>query len=103
MSLKTQMEIDTNIFISEDDFGDVATLTKGGSPSIVSTINVVLTEEFRSVNGVENLYPVALAKTSDISGVKHRDTLEVKSVTKYIIGIHPSDDGLMTELILSQD
>jgi hypothetical protein len=81
-----------------------ATITAGLT---TSAINVIFTDAFKAVNPatgeVETSAPQAEGKTSDLAGVAHGDALTINSIAYKVIGIQPSEDGLMTTLILSRD
>lgn len=82
-----------------------ATYTPSGG--VVKTIKVVFDSEYLSVQvvgdvGVESASPAAHCKTSDLTGVKHNDTLVIEGTTYYVTEIHPDGTG-MTLLILSKD
>ena len=92
-----------DIFLT--DFAVDATYTPSGG--VVKTIKVVFDSEYLSVQvvgdvGVESETPTAHCKTSDLTGVKHNDTLVIEGTTYYVTEIHPDGTG-MTLLILSKD
>ncbi|OGP65795.1 MAG: hypothetical protein A3K22_00985 [Deltaproteobacteria bacterium RBG_16_42_7] len=69
-------------------------------------IKVFFDNDYQGVNmftgEVESAGPQAQAKTSDVVGVAHGDTLEIRGITYYIKGIKPDATGI-TNLVLSKD
>ena len=51
---------------------------------------------------IESSGPRATCRESDVAGVAHGDTLEVRSVTFSVVEVHPDGTGLVI-LILSKD
>lgn len=104
-ALTTQMTTDLEVFFNSGDFAAAATYTHIGS--IAVEISVLFDDAFQAFNAETGRYetsaPQAVCKASDVSGVAHRDVLVINSVTYYVTGIQPSDDGLTTTLILSKD
>jgi hypothetical protein len=92
------MAADLDAFFNTDEFADSATYNG-------ATINGIFTDAFQlsTVGGMETSSPQFETKTSSVSSAAHRDTLVINSVTYYVIGIQPSEDGLTTVLILSKD
>ena len=72
----------------------------------IKTIKVHFSEEFEittpeGIVGVESNIPNALCKDSDITGVKHGDTLGIKTITYKVVEIRRKGTGL-TKLILER-
>jgi hypothetical protein len=103
-ALSTQFTTDLDVFFNTGDFAVAATLTHDGAPT---TINVIFTDAFRVMNaatgGYETSDPQADCKASDVSNAIHGDTLTVNNILYKIIGIQPSEDGLVVTLVLSKD
>jgi len=95
LKLREIMEQDLDVFVDPEGLGRAATIKR--------QINVLFTQEFRVTAGVEDIYPVALAKSADVAGVRHGDIVVINWIERKVIGIQPGDGGLMTELILSKE
>jgi len=104
MTFKTQMELDLDVFIDPDEFGVSALFTHG---STAATIDGLFTDAFKLVNpatgNIESSSPQIECKTTDASPAVHGDTIRLSAVNYKIIGIQPSEDKLMTVLLLSRD
>jgi len=100
MSLSQDLTTDLDTFLDTTDFAVAATLNG------TTAINVIFDAAYEAVNlqtgEVEGAAPVAICKSSDVSGVSHGDTLDVNGTTYYVRGIQPDGTGLTT-LILSED
>jgi hypothetical protein len=100
----TQFATDLAVFFDTDDFAIAATLTHAGAGT---SIIVIFDDAFKVFNaesgGFETSEPQALCKASDVSSAIHGDTLTINSIAYKIIGIQPSEDGLITTLVLSKD
>lgn len=105
MSLADTMEDDLGTFLSTDDFAEPATYTHTGEEAV--EINVIFGKPFLAIMpteaGVDSSSPQALCATEDVESAAHGDTLVIDGTTYYVIDIQPSEDGLMTVLILSED
>jgi hypothetical protein len=95
LKLREILQEDLDVFVDPEELGTAATISR--------RIKILFSQEFRITGGVEDLYPVALAKSGDVAGVKHGDIVVINWVEREVIGIQPGDGGLMTELILSKD
>jgi len=100
--LSIESAADRAAFLST--FGEAVTYTpQGGQPR---SIDMIFDGPQRVQNvqtgEIEMTAPEGLCDTGDVSGVKHRDTIERQSVTYYVIGIEHDGTG-MTTLILSKD
>lgn len=95
MKLRDIMQQDLDVFVDPEELGSAATIKR--------RINILFSQEFRVTGGVEDLYPVALAKSADVAGVRHGDIVVINWIERKVIGIQPGDGGLMTEIILSRD
>jgi len=102
MTLSADMTTDLATFYSADDFAVAAYLNGSATP-----INVLFSNPFAALNpatgSMESTAPEARCKAPDVSSAVHGSTLIVASVTYYIIGIQPTEDGLETILVLSKD
>ena len=95
MKLRDIMQEDLDVFVDPEGLGSAATIKR--------QINILFSQEFRVTAGVEDIYPVALAKSADVAGVRHGDIVVINRVERKVIGIQLGDGGLMTELILTKD
>jgi len=81
------------------DFGETAILEGGGE------VTVIFDDEFVAASPldqeVESTKPQAIGLSSDLEGVEHETTIEIRGVTYRIVGIHPDGQG-MTTLILTK-
>lgn len=97
-------EDDIDIFFDTYEFAKSANLVSAGAGS--KTIKVIFENNYQDMNIytgiVESAGPQAQAKTSDVTGAAHGDTLEIDNITYYIKGIQPNGTGI-TILILSKD
>lgn len=89
-------------FFDTDSFGQSATYTPSGGSA--SSITIIFDNEFSLSNVIGSIYentnPMALCKTSDVSGATNGATLVTGSVTYNVIGVQPDGTGF-TKLILS--
>jgi len=96
---------DLAAFFDVDDFGVTATYKAGGVGGGVA-VRIIFTNNYVAFTGgtvdIEGTYPVALCKTTDISGVAHDDTLLIDSVTYKVIGVQPSSTTGTTKLIMNE-
>jgi hypothetical protein len=78
-----------------------------GEPAIFNgkMVTVIYDNEFKMAvpmgADVEGSSPTAIALSSDIDGVAHGDTVEIRETTFKIVGIKPDGTGF-TVLILSE-
>jgi hypothetical protein len=97
------MEIDLDVFVNPDEIGIEATFTHG---STAATFDGLFIDAFKLVNpatgNVESSSPQIECKTSDVSTAVHGDNILIGTVNYKVIGIQPSEDKLMTVLILSR-
>ncbi|NJK40577.1 MAG: hypothetical protein HC934_02940 [Acaryochloridaceae cyanobacterium SU_2_1] len=87
-------------FLNTDEFAVEATLSING---VASTIKVIfdLAYEFSSIDA-EGRSITALAKSSDLTALRHGDTLIIAPNTYSVVGIQPEAEGTFTELILKE-
>lgn len=126
MTLAADMLTDLATFLETDDFAVPALYTHEGSDSSITVIfsTPPRVEAFGGAE-IEGSGFEVICKTSDVDGVAHRDMIRFpadgyntewnsleewessvyweSAVNYYVIGIQPSDDGLLTTLILSKD
>ena len=80
------------------DFGDSAATFTDVSAGSSSTITAVLSRAYfaESVGDqtLESSQPVAMVRSSDVSGVVQSDTLAIDSTTYYIVEVMPDNEGL---------
>ena len=90
---------DLAVFLNPRDLGDTATFKN-------EEINIQFVDEYEAITllglEIENARPMAMAATTDITGIKHRDTLVIDTITYYVIEIHDDGTGITT-LLLSKD
>lgn len=94
----------TDVFLDSAGFGELFNWTHG---STLKTLNGVWDDAFATATAtgkLEALNPSVLLKTTELSGVAHRDTIYRASdaTTFYIVGIQPDGAGV-TRLILSRN
>ncbi len=103
--LQSAMSLDLAAFLNTADFAVTATFTHAGL--IITSINVIFDDAFQVFNSqfgnFETSGPRATCKASDVSAAAHGDTLLIGALLYKVIGIQPSDDGLVTVLVLSRD
>lgn len=93
------MTEDLDVFLT--DFSQAATIVSGGTNRDIQII-FDLEGTFLESVGAEGRSITATAKTSDLNGVRHRDTLITDGKTYQIIGIVPIMDGKFTDLQLKE-
>ena len=80
------------------DFGDSAATFTDVSAGSSSTITAVLSRAYfaESVGDqtLESSQPVAMVRSSDVSGVVQSDTLAIDSTTYTIVEVMPDNEGL---------
>jgi hypothetical protein len=90
---------DLEVFMG--DFAQPATIPQ---PSTTLSLAVIFDDEGVVMDiGVEGRSITATAKTSDLAGVKHGDSLITGGETYEIVGIVPIQDGKFTELQLKEN
>jgi hypothetical protein len=96
---------DIDAFFATDAFGQMATYTRTGYPSV--SIPVIF-EAPGSIlpladgTEIESTAPKVLCRTEDVLNAAHGDTVTVDSKTYKVIGISPDGTGITT-LTLSED
>ena len=97
MTFKEDLITDLPIFVDPNDFGKVATYK--GNP-----VNIQFYSVFEEISpmesGIESKRTWALAKTDDVAGAVHGDTLTVDGTVYTIMGIE-HEDGDLSVLRLS--
>lgn len=78
-----------------------------GEPAIINgkEVTVIYDNEFKMAvpmgADIENSSPTAIALSSDVEGLAHGDSVEIREVTYKIVGIKPDGTGF-TVLVLSE-
>ena len=96
------VETDVERQVMMRDFGESATYTPAGGPSV--DITVLFDHEYLNVDAtggvvVESVHPTVLARTSDVPNAAHGESLVIGPEVYYIVGVQPDGQG-MTQLIL---
>jgi len=90
---------DLAVFLNPRDLGNTATFNN-------KDIKIQFVNEYEAITlfglEIENAGPMAMAATTDITGIKHRDTLVIDTITYYVIEIHDDGTGITT-LLLSKE
>jgi len=90
---------DVAVFLNPRDFGNTATFKN-------KDINIQFIDEYEATTlfglEIENARPVVMAATTDITGIKHKDTLIINTITYYVVEIRNDDTGITT-LLLSKE
>ena len=90
---------DVAVFLNPRDLGNTATFQN-------KDINIQFVDEYEAITlfglEIENARPMAMAATTDITGIKHRDTLVINTITYYVVEIRNDGAGITT-LLLSKD
>ena len=91
MTLKDQMQVDSNVFVNPDEFGVTCILTLDGSDN---TINVLLGKEPEAETGI--FVDAVTAKKTDIVGLKVGDVFTIEGNTYHTVSTKPlfEDDVL---------
>jgi len=96
---------DIDAILSDEGFSSPATYTPQGGQAKI--INGDFRNDFQMAQvlgiDIESASPAFECKLTDISGVRHNDTLVISGVTYYIQGIQPDATTGFTLLILSRD
>lgn len=91
MTFREDLITDLSIFVEPNDFGKIATYR--GNP-----VNIQFYSVFEEISpmesGIESRKTWALAKTDDVAGAVHGDTLMVDETVYTIMGIEHEDGGL---------
>lgn len=105
MTLQSVIQNDIDNLLFTDSAVDAVYTPQGGQ---AASIKVIFDNQYQTIElldggvGVESTSPSILCRTSDISGVKHGDTLVISGTTYYITGVQPDGTGI-TRLMLSKD
>ncbi len=97
---------DFNAAFFNGDFDEAAVYTPSGGQA--RTVQVVFDNEYQAAQfqqsdaEIESSGPKATCRESDVSGVAHGDTLQVRGTIYSIAEVHPDGTGLVI-LILSRD
>ena len=90
---------DLAVFLNPRDMGNTATFKN-------KDINIQFIDKYEATTlfglEIENARPVAMAATTDITGIKHRDALVIDTITYYVVEIRNDGTGITT-LLLSKD
>ena len=87
--------IQENLEIFFKEFAVQGTLAGG------AVISGIFDQDFLQMDiGVEGRLITFLAKSMDVDGLHHGDTITINSIPYGIVGIEPRDDGIITDLIL---
>ena len=90
---------DVAVFLNPKDLGNTATFKN-------KDINIQFVDEYEATTlfglEIENARPVVMAATTDITGIKHKDTLIINTITYYVVEIRNDDTGITT-LLLSRE
>lgn len=96
---------DIDAILSDEGFSTPATYTPQSGPSKI--INGDFRNDFQMAQllgiDIESASPAFECKLSDITGVRHNETLVINGVTYYITGIQPEHSTGFTVLILSRN
>lgn len=71
-------------------------------------VRVIFDNEYQAAKfepadaGIESSGPRATCRESDVQGIAHGDTLQIRSITWYVLEIRPDGTGLVT-ILLSRD
>ena len=93
------MNENLDAFLNINELGVAATFNT--QAIVVQLINEYATIDGGTV-GIEGSNPVALVKTSDVSGIAADDSIIVDSVSYTVIRIEPDSTGTLLKLILSE-
>ncbi len=93
MAFQDNLTADLDIFLNTDEYGKTGTF-KGNS------IKIQFYKNFEAASpgdaNIETRRVWAVAKTTDVAGAVHGDTLTVDGTAYKITGIEPGDSGLTT-------
>lgn len=82
------------------DWGDTSASFTDVSASTSSTITALLSRAYFAESAgdetVESSQPVALVRSTDVSGVVHSDTLAISGTTYTIVEVMPDNEGMTT-------
>jgi len=98
---------DIDAILDDEGFGfsDPATYTPQGGEA--SVINGDFRNDFQMAQilgiDVESASPAFECKSTDITGVRHNDTLVISGTTYYVQGIQPEHSSGFTMLMLSKN
>ena len=90
---------DLAVFLNPRDMGNTATFKN-------KDINIQFVDEYEAITlfglEIENAGPMAMAATTDITGIKHRDALVIDTIAYYVVEIRNDGTGITT-LLLSKE
>jgi len=103
MTVAARITADLAKFFNTGDFATAVSYTPASAAA--RSINVQWYEPYEysapAEIPFENSGPAVLARTSDVSAAKQRETIVKTAVTYYVIAVHPTGDGT-TFLLLSK-
>lgn len=88
------------------DFDEAAVYTPSGGQA--RTIHVIFDNEYQAAQfaqadaAVESSGPRATCRESDVAGVAHGDTLQIRGISYSVAEVHPDGTGFVV-LVLSRD
>lgn len=100
-TLKHQMLDDLSAFFNTDEFAASATYTPAGGAA--TAIKVLFDKEDGAAFGMEGTRLSCLAKTTDVSAAKPKDTMVIGGVTYKILNPPRHDESGISEIDLTID
>ena len=97
---------DFNASFFDGTFDEAAVYTPSGGQA--KSIQVIFDNEYQAAQfrqadaEIESSGPRATCRESDVAGVAHGDTLQIRGTTFSVVEVHPDGTGLVI-LILSKD